>query len=131
MQLDKLHELERKIGLELDIPMFSSLAPNIKDFLHKYGSDITYYQISFILYKSCPLMNIIPEMSLKNKQPNISNKIFSEKEIQNIENEKKFRSSKNKAIYTLNLKTYKPTKNSHIKTFLSDELIKSIIDYLE
>ena len=104
------NDIERQIGKELNIPMWSSLTLEEKDNILKNSRDSApadYYQCLIIKSEEPKpnLMNIIsydPYCGLLSRGTN--------------------------AIYTLNLKTKKPTKKSHIQIKLSEELCNKIIE---
>ena len=102
-------DIENQIGIELNLTMFSSLN---KEQVKEIAEDLRdaacteYCKCSITNFKNLLLLNVIvfdPSTSF---------------------------SRGHKAFYTLNLNTFKPTKNSRIKTILSDELIEKIKIYL-
>ena len=102
--------LETKIGEELNIPMWSALRYDEKNFILNNPDKVhnKYYQVNFTEYKGIILLNII----FYNPHSNL---LISGK----------------KAKYTLNLNTNKPTSKSKIKRKLSDETIELIHKYLD
>jgi len=113
--------LEVKIGQDLGIPMWSALTfeekNNIlelkdKDQENKLDNKIIkipkYYQVNFTEYKGITLLNVIYYNPF-------SNLLISGR----------------KAIYTLNIKTNRPTGKSRIKKKLSNDTLDLIHRYLK
>jgi hypothetical protein len=102
--------IQNKIGEELNLCMHTSLTKEeVKYILEETESFCTQYKNCIISkFKEIYLLNVIEWCPYSG--------CFS-------------RGSK--SFYTLNLQTFKPTKNSQIQTKLSDDLIKEIKDHLK
>ncbi len=98
-------DIEKQIGIELNLPMFSSLNKEQVKEIEEDSRDAActeYCKCLITNFKNLLLLNVI---------------MFDPYGCF---------SRGSKAFYTLNLNTFKPTKNSKIKTILSDQLIDKI-----
>jgi hypothetical protein len=101
--------IQIKIGEELDLPMFVSLTKEQLKEIEEDSRDAACTE-----YNNC-IISKFKEIYLLNVIMFDPSGCFS-------------RGSK--AFYTLNLNTFRPTKNSRIKTILSDALIQEIKNFI-